>query len=100
MTGLHLAAYFGAEEIVMGPPSKTLELDLRDGDDRTPLSWAAGNGHEAVVRLLLETGQVEPDSKQSGTFVTPLSPAAEYEHEAVVRQLLETARSSPTRRTA
>ena len=31
---------------------------------RTPLSWAAENGHETVVKLLLEKG-AEPESKDN-----------------------------------
>jgi ankyrin repeat protein len=30
-----------------------------------PLLHAAGNGHDAIVQLLLATGQVEADSKES-----------------------------------
>lgn len=32
---------------------------------RVPLSWTARSGHEAVVKLLLETSKVEVDSKDS-----------------------------------
>ena len=39
-----------------------------------------------VVRLLLATGQVDPDSKEEDGQ-TPLSYAAEYGHEAVVKLL-------------
>jgi ankyrin repeat protein len=29
-----------------------VDLDSKDEDGRTPLSWAAKNGHEAVMKLL------------------------------------------------
>jgi hypothetical protein len=32
------------------------EADVEDCSGQTPLAWAAGNGHEAVVKLLLEAG--------------------------------------------
>ena len=36
---------------------KGAELETKDREyGQTPLSWAAGNGHEAVVKLLLEKG--------------------------------------------
>ena len=36
---------------------KGAELETKDKDyGRTPLSWAAEKGHEAVVKLLLEKG--------------------------------------------
>ncbi|QYT04235.1 Ankyrin repeat protein [Trichoderma simmonsii] len=57
------------------------------GSGRTALSWAAKNGHEAVVKLLLEQS-ADIDSKDNGEQ-TPLSLAAENGHEAVVGLLLE-----------
>jgi ankyrin repeat protein len=63
------------------------EVDSKDIYSRTPLSWAAGNGHEAVVKLLLATGKADIDSKDSGYGRTPLSWAARYGQEAVVKLL-------------
>ena len=55
---------------------------------QTPLSRAAEKGHEAVVKLLLETGEVDINSKNQDNQ-TPLSLAAEQGHEAVVKLLRE-----------
>ena len=62
MTGLHLAAYFGVDDTARDLLNSN-KPDLKDSYRRTPLSWAAENGHEGVVKLLLATGQVEADSK-------------------------------------
>ncbi|KAF2807096.1 purine and uridine phosphorylase [Mytilinidion resinicola] len=75
--GAHLTAYFGLDAIMKTLLEDGIDVESKDSFRRTPLSWAAGNGHEAVVELLLATGKVE----------TPLSWAAENGHEAVVELL-------------
>ena len=89
VTGLHLGPYFGLEvsgqALLMNRPIP----DLKESFDRTPLSWATENGHEAVVKLLLETGRVDVNSKdQDG--VMPLSYAAWGGYETVIKLLLKT----------
>jgi Ankyrin repeats (3 copies) len=86
MTGVHIAAYFGLVEMIVGLLKKEYNPDLQDSYRRTPLSWAAEKGHEAVVKLLLVTEKVDVDSKDSDGQ-TPLSWAAEGGHEAVVKLL-------------
>jgi len=54
---------------------------------RTPLSSAAGNGHEGIVKLLLGRKDVNPDSP-SKYGRTPLSWAARDGHEGIVKVLL------------
>jgi len=54
----------------------------------TPLSWAAGNGCEGVVELLLGRKDVSPDTPDTRCGQTPLSRAAEQGHEGIVKLLL------------
>jgi ankyrin repeat protein len=74
ITGLHLAAYFGAETVVKLLDPGKVDADSEDEDGRTPLSFAAQNGHEAVVKLLLEKGTKVDSKDKRGR--TPLSWAA------------------------
>ncbi|KAF2466052.1 uncharacterized protein BDR25DRAFT_185539, partial [Lindgomyces ingoldianus] len=92
-TGLHLAASFGLLEFSKELLSriakeKSIFADSKDGEGRTPLSWAAGGGREAVVKLLAGRDDVEADAKD-GDDQTPLSWAARGGHEAVVKLLVE-----------
>jgi ankyrin repeat protein len=87
MTGLYLGAYFGAQGVVKALLDKDC-LNFQDSHRRTPLSWAAANRHEAVVKLLLEQG-AELESKDTEYGQTPLSWAAENGHESVVELLLK-----------
>ncbi|CAG8976236.1 hypothetical protein HYALB_00012003 [Hymenoscyphus albidus] len=89
ITGVHLAAYFGIKSVVQLLLDNAFEADSQDTDGQTPLSWAAENGHETVVKLLLKTDKVEADSKDNNGQ-TPLSWAASRGHEAVVKLLLQT----------
>ncbi|KXJ85091.1 hypothetical protein Micbo1qcDRAFT_198942 [Microdochium bolleyi] len=86
MTGLHLVAMFGIQKAVVYS-LQFHDHDGKDSFDRTPLSYAAGNGNEDVVRLLLEH-KAAVDSKCVNDR-TPLSFATENGYEAMVRLLLE-----------
>jgi ankyrin repeat protein len=92
MAGLHLAAYFGVQEAANALLKHAQSLDLKDNYGRTPLSWAAENGHETVVKLLLATGKVDVDLKDIHGR-TPLSWAAGNGHEAVITSLLATSKA-------
>ena len=52
MTGLHLAAYFGVNEAANTLLTHGQSADLKDSYGRTPLSYAAAYGHEAVVTAI------------------------------------------------
>jgi ankyrin repeat protein len=88
MTGLHLAAYFGLKDAIIALLKNRHDPNLKDVYGRAPLSWAARNGHEAVVKLLLEKS-AELESKDKKWDQTPLLWAARNGHEAVVKLLLE-----------
>ena len=54
MSASHLCAFFGLEGILNSTLDETTETSLQDNYGRTPLSWAAENGHDSVVQFLLK----------------------------------------------
>ncbi|KAK3942551.1 hypothetical protein QBC46DRAFT_426439 [Diplogelasinospora grovesii] len=86
---LHLAAYFGilwaAEYFV----ERGNSVDAKNSNGRSPLWLAAENGHESIVKLLLATAGVEPNSEDSNNQ-TPLSFVAHQGNESIVKLLLAT----------
>jgi ankyrin repeat protein len=56
MKGLYLSVFFGAYKAANTLIIRGQRLDLKNSYSRTPLSYAAMNRHEAVVKLLLEKG--------------------------------------------
>lgn len=109
MTGLHLAAYFCLGGNIINRILCIFDRDVQDGLRRTPLLYAAANGHDAVARMLLDkNAQIDITDTEYGhnTVVrmlldkdakvdttdnngrTPLSRAAANGHDAVVRMLL------------
>ena len=87
-SGLHYASFFGIVEIVVGlVEMEGCDINQMDCGDSTPLVWAARNGHEGVVEILLARDDVSPD-KPNNSGQTPTSGAAFNGHEGVVKILL------------
>ncbi|KAI9797607.1 MAG: hypothetical protein M1833_005390 [Piccolia ochrophora] len=92
--GAHLCSWFGLKNLLhsylesKSNPKGNAAADSKDRLGRTPLSYAAECGHEAVVRFLADWTDVDTDSK-AVNGQTPLSRAAQNGHEAVVRYLAD-----------
>ncbi|KAL8410381.1 hypothetical protein RB596_000186 [Gaeumannomyces avenae] len=92
---VHILSKYGmvrALEVILQRADHII-INTKDGNGRTPLSYAAENGHGAV-KLLLTTGKVKVDKKDRYGR-TPLSYAAGAGHGAVVKQLLATSKVVP-----
>ena len=89
LSNLHLAAITGNTAIVQKllMEGHVVDVDTKDGINRTPLHWAALQGHEPVVRSLLERG-ADVDIKDEEGW-TALFQAAGNGHLPVVQLLLE-----------
>ena len=77
----------GNENVVEMLLDKGVDMNSRDNNDRTPLSWAAGGGYTRVVEILLKRG-AEVDSRDN-TGRTPISFAVEAGHNDTVTLLLD-----------
>ncbi|KAF3208564.1 hypothetical protein TWF191_000628 [Orbilia oligospora] len=83
--GIHLATYFDLKEI-MEKLVKKNNLNIQDGEGRTPLSYAAETENMEMVRLLLENGaqiNMEDNARRR-----PLSEAIEKRNTTIVQYLL------------
>ena len=85
---LHLVPRLGLQQLMPLALRVSPCPDCKDSNWRTPLSYAAMYGQEAIVKLLLERDDVEADSKDILGY-TPLTYAARWGHEAIVKRLLE-----------
>jgi len=88
LRGLHCASFFGIVEVVFSLiQARSSDINEEGYLGCTPLSWAAYNGHEEVVKMLLARGEVVPD-KANKLGRTPLLDAARNGHEEVVKLFL------------
>lgn len=88
MTRLMVSSHLGLDAVVRLVLAEGANLEARDTRyGRTPLSWAACEGHASIVSLLLERGAVIDATDGHGR--TPLSLAAQNGREAVVKLLLK-----------
>ena len=96
-SGLHCASFFGIRKLVTALlNAKGCAINRGDCGGNTPLLWAAKNGHDEVVELLLCRKDIDPDRPDNKSD-SPLSWAAENGHEGVVRLLLERDDVDPNR---
>ncbi|KAL7807629.1 ankyrin [Trichoderma gracile] len=87
VTKLHIAAKSGLlsyTKELLG----TFDAHVVDIYDRTPIWWAASEGHANVITALLESG-ANPDMPDNYSGLKPLHVAASNNHAAAVTALLE-----------
>jgi len=88
-SGLHSACFFGIAEIVARlVESEGCDINQTDYRGNTPLLWAAWNGHEGAVKILLGRDDINPNPLDLDGR-TPLCLSVESGHEGVVKILLE-----------
>lgn len=85
---LHVAACLGLSGIVAELINKGCNPDVRDKRNRSPLWWAAYNGHAGIVEFLLKQN-VNIEVKDTFFYATPLKLAARRGASSIVRLLLD-----------
>jgi ankyrin repeat protein len=90
---LHMACFLGVvawvQQILGAHGWKPDFINSKDEYGKSPLSWAAENGRETTVKLLLGTGRIEVDLKDK-LGQTSLSWAAKNRQESIVELILAT----------
>lgn len=85
---MHISALFGLPQTTRCLLQINAGADSKEEIGRTPLSWAAEEGHEGVVRVLLERDDIDINSKKDIYGQTLIWWVAYKGHVEVVRVLL------------
>ncbi|KAJ0420814.1 hypothetical protein BJY00DRAFT_283615 [Aspergillus carlsbadensis] len=88
-TAISIAARMGHVELVALLIGKGAVLDMVNSVLKGPLHQAVLNGHEGVVRLLVEAGMSLDDDETDKLYDTPLRLAADCGHAGIVKYLLD-----------
>ncbi|GAB7333703.1 hypothetical protein MBLNU13_g05245t1 [Cladosporium sp. NU13] len=83
-TMLSLAAEEGSAEVVRALLARGVHVDAVDTSGRSPLSWAAANGHARCVLVLLRQ-HADTEIRDMLNSWTPLEWAIERKHKSVVQ---------------
>ncbi|KAF2002210.1 ankyrin [Amniculicola lignicola CBS 123094] len=89
VTALHIASSLGLVSwLKVLLRTQSSEVNSADIWGKTPLWWAAKNGHSDVVRILVKAG-ADPDMDEKFSGLKPLHEAATENHADVVTALLQ-----------
>ncbi|OAQ61390.1 ankyrin repeat domain-containing protein [Pochonia chlamydosporia 170] len=86
-TNLMMASFLGLKAVAMLALEGGAETEAKDSFGRTSLHWAAYEGHEAIVEMLLDKG-VDINAHDANCGCTPLWLAASKGHESICRLLV------------
>jgi ankyrin repeat protein len=97
---IHVAGFFGLESLLLwllknSDSSPLLDIDQKDLTGATALHWAATNGHESILPILIKRG-ANPDTADRAGH-TPLMMAAMNGHVRIVNLLLERGAKAETK---
>jgi ankyrin repeat protein len=87
-SALPFASHHNLKEVVRALIAAGAQVDAAHDQAGTPLYAAAGGGHEAIVRVILDSG-ADPNLRSPGYYEFAMHVAAVHGHEAVVRLLLQ-----------
>ena len=88
-SALHLAAYFGLEEVSKKLLDEGMSPNLKDYASKRPLTWAAISGQVLIVKLLVEQGELRPDSVDNQRC-SPLLYAVSGGYASITQMLVDT----------
>lgn len=95
-SAIAISSYFGLEVVIQ---QLLIKNGIDDGYisdfDKISLLWTAERGHEAVVKLLLQTGKADLNLKDPEFGKTPIAYTAENGHKAIAELLLGTGQVDP-----